>query len=66
MVLDTDDLNTHPGIFGVERTEWEAARDTLQPMPDIIATKQPDAVSYLHDDSAAGKLSEKRGDGDGG
>ena len=52
MVLDTDDLNTHPGIFGVERTEWEAARDTLQPMPDIIATKQPDAVSYLHDDSA--------------
>ena len=52
MVLDTDDLNTHPGIFGVERTEWEAARDTLQPMPDIIATKQPDAVSYLHDDTA--------------
>ena len=52
MVLDTDDLNTHPGIFGVERTEWEAARDTLQPMPDIVAQKQPDALSYLHDDSA--------------
>ena len=52
MVLDTEDLDAHPGIFGVERTEWEAARDTLQPMPDIIAPKQPDALSYLHDDSA--------------
>ena len=51
MVLDTEDLDAHPGIFGVERTEWEAARDTLQPMPDIVAPKQPDAVSYLHDDS---------------
>ena len=52
MVLDTDDLDTHSGIFGVERTEWEAARDTLQPMPDIVAPKQPDALSYLHDDTA--------------
>ena len=50
MVLDTEDLDAHPGIFGVERTEWEAARDTLQPMPDIIAPKQSDALSYLHDD----------------
>ena len=52
MVLDTDDLDTHSGIFGVERTEWEAAHDTLQPMPDIVAPKQPDALSYLHDDTA--------------
>ena len=52
MVLDTDDLDAHPGIFGVERTEWESIRDTLQPMPDIVAPKQPDAVSYLHDDTA--------------
>ena len=52
MVLDTDDLDTHSGIFGVERAEWEAARDMLQPTPDIIAPNQPDALSYLHDDSA--------------
>ena len=52
MVLDTDDLDTHSGIFGVERTEWEAARDTLQPMPDIVAPKRSDALSYLHNDSA--------------
>ena len=52
MVLDTDDLDSHPGIFGVERTEWESASDALQPMPDIVAPKQPDALSYLHDDSA--------------
>ena len=52
MVLDTSDLDAHPGIFGVERTEWERARDTLQPMRDIVAPKQPDALSYLHDDTA--------------
>ena len=52
MVLDTNDLDTHSGIFGVERTEWESVRDTLQPMRDIVAPKQPDAVSYLHDDTA--------------
>ena len=52
MVLDTDDLDAHPGIFGVERTEWESVRDTLQPMSDIVAPKQPDAVSYLHNDSS--------------
>ena len=52
MVLDTSDLDAHSGIFGVERTEWETARDTLQPLPDIVAPKQPDAVSYLHDDTA--------------
>ena len=52
MVLDTEDLGAHSGIFGVERTEWERVRDTLQPMPDIVAPKQPDAVSYLHDDTA--------------
>ena len=51
MVLDTEDLDAHSGIFGVERTEWETACDTLQPMPDIVAPKQPDALSYLHDDS---------------
>ena len=51
MVLDTDDLDTHSGIFGVERTEWERVRDTLQPMRDIVAPKQQDALSYLHDDS---------------
>ena len=52
MVLDTEDLGAHSGIFGVERTEWESVRDTLQPMRDIVAPKQPDAVSYLHDDTA--------------
>lgn len=52
MVLDTNDLDTHSGIFGVERTEWESVRDTLQPRRDIIAPKQPDALSYLHDDTA--------------
>ena len=52
MVLDTGDLDAHPGIFGVERTEWESVRDTLQPRRDIVAPKQPDAVSYLHDDTA--------------
>ena len=52
MVLDTEDLGAHSGIFGVERTEWERVRDTLQPRCDIVAPKQPDAVSYLHDDTA--------------
>ena len=52
MVLDTSDLDAHSGIFGVERTEWERVRDTLQPRCDIVAPKQPDAVSYLHDDTA--------------
>ena len=52
MVLDTNDLDTHSGIFGVERTEWERIRDTLQPRRDIVAPKQPDALSYLHDDTA--------------
>ena len=52
MVLDTSDLDAHPGIFGVERTEWESVRDTLQPIRDIVAPKQPDALSYLHDDTA--------------
>ena len=52
MVLDTGDLDAHPGIFGVERTEWESVRDTLQPMRDIVAPKQPDTLSYLHDDTA--------------
>ena len=52
MVLDTEDLGAHSGIFGVERTEWESVRDTLQPRRDIVAPKQPDAVSYLHDDTA--------------
>ena len=52
MVLDTEDLGAHSGIFGVERTEWERVRDTLQPRRDIIAPKQPDALSYLHDDTA--------------
>ena len=52
MVLDINDLDTHPGIFGVERTEWESVRDTLQPRRDIVAPKQPDALSYLHDDTA--------------
>ena len=52
MVLDTNDLDTHSGIFGVERTEWERVRDTLQPRRDIVAPKQPDALSYLHDDTA--------------
>lgn len=51
MVLDTEDLGAHSGIFGVERTEWERVRDTLQPIRDIVAPKQPDAVSYLHDDT---------------
>ena len=52
MVLDTEDLGAHSGIFGVERTEWERVRDTLQPIRDIVAPKQPDALSYLHDDTA--------------
>lgn len=52
MVLDTEDLGAHSGIFGVERTEWERVRDTLRPIRDIVAPKQPDAVSYLHDDTA--------------
>ena len=52
MVLDTEDLGAHSGIFGVERTEWESVRDTLQSIRDIVAPKQPDAVSYLHDDTA--------------
>ena len=52
MVLDTEDLGAHSGIFGVERTEWERVCDTLQPRRDIVAPKQPDAVSYLHDDTA--------------
>ena len=52
MVLDTSDLDARSGIFGVERTEWERVRDTLQPRCDIVAPKQPDAVSYLHDDTA--------------
>ena len=52
MVLDTEDLGAHSGIFGVERAEWESVRDTLQPIRDIVAPKQPDAVSYLHDDTA--------------
>ena len=52
MVLDTEDLGAHSGIFGVERTEWESVRDTLQPRRDIVAPKQPDALSYLHDDTA--------------
>ena len=52
MVLDTEDLGAHSGIFGVERTEWESVRDTLQPIRDIVAPKQPDALSYLHDDTA--------------
>ena len=56
MVLDTSDLDAHPGIFGVERTEWERVRDTLQPMRDIVAPKQPDAVSYLHDNTAKTQL----------
>ena len=52
MVLDTSDLDAHSGIFGVERAEWESVRDTLRPIRDIVALKQPDAVSYLHDDTA--------------
>ena len=52
MVLDTEDLGAHSGIFGVERTEWERIRDTLQPRRDIVAPKQPDTLSYLHDDTA--------------
>ena len=52
MVLDTEDLGAHSGIFGVERAEWERVRDTLQPIRDIVAPKQPDALSYLHDDTA--------------
>lgn len=52
MVLDTSDLDAHSSIFGVERTEWERVRDTLRPIRDIVAPKQPDAVSYLHDDTA--------------
>ena len=52
MVLDTEDLGAHSGIFGVERTEWERVRDTLQPRRDIVAPKQPDTLSYLHDDTA--------------
>ena len=52
ITLDTDDLDAHSGVFSVERTEWESVRDTLQPLPDIVAPKQPDAVSYLHDDTA--------------
>ena len=51
MVLDTSGLDAHSGIFGVERTEWERVRDTLQPRRDIVAPKQPDALSYLHDDT---------------
>ena len=56
MVLDTEDLGAHSGIFGVERTEWERVRDTLQPRRDIVAPKQPDALSYLHDDTAKTQL----------
>ena len=56
MVLDTEDLGAHSGIFGVERTEWESVRDTLQPRRDIVAPKQPDALSYLHDDTAKTQL----------
>ncbi len=52
MVLDTSDLDARSGIFGVERTEWERVYDTLQPRRDIVAPKQPDALSYLHDDTA--------------
>lgn len=52
MVLDTSDLDAHSDIFGVERTEWERVCDTLQPRRDIVAPKQPDALSYLHDDTA--------------
>ena len=52
MVLDTSDLDAHSGIFGVERAEWESVRDTLRPIRDIVAPKQPDALSYLHDDTA--------------
>ena len=52
MVLDTSDLDAHSGIFGVERTEWERVCDTLQPRRDTVAPKQPDALSYLHGDSA--------------
>ena len=52
MVLDTSDLDARSGIFGVERTEWERVCDTLQPRRDIVAPKQPDALSYLHDDTA--------------
>ena len=52
MVLDTSDLDAHSGIFGVERAEWESVRDTLQPRRDIVAPKQPDTLSYLHDDTA--------------
>ena len=52
MVLDTSDLDAHSGIFGVERAEWERVRDTLQPRRDIVAPKQLDALSYLHDDTA--------------
>ena len=52
MVLDTEDLGAHSDIFGVERTEWESVRDTLQPRRDIVAPKQPDTLSYLHDDTA--------------
>ena len=52
MVLDTSDLDARSGIFGVERTEWERVHDTLQPRRDIVAPKQPDALSYLHDDTA--------------
>lgn len=47
MVLDTGDLDAHPGIFGVERTEWESVRDTLQPIRDIVAPKQLDAVLQM-------------------
>ena len=56
MVLDTEDLGAHSGIFGVERTEWESVRDTLQPRRDIVAPKQPDTLSYLHDDTAKTQL----------
>ena len=52
MVLDTEDLGAHSGIFGVERTDWDRVCDTLQPRRDIVAPKQPDALSYLHDDTA--------------
>ena len=56
MVLDTSDLDARSGIFGVERTEWERVCDTLQPRRDIVAPKQPDALSYLHDDTAKTQL----------
>ena len=68
MVLDTSDLDAHSGIFGVERTECERVCDPLQPRRDIVAPKQPDALSYLHDDTAKTQPENylKNGDGTGG